>query len=307
MSPGGAPIHWDFTLQPFSPIITRLLDAVGARAVIEVGADRGDFTGELLDWASGSGAKITAVDPEPAPGLVALRESHPELNLVREPSPEALDALLPVQVAILDGDHNYYTLNRELSTIAEGQGETGLPLMLIHDIGWPHARRDTYYATDRVPEEHLRSPVQDVMVAPGHPGTVSAGIRFGWAAAEEGGPRNGVLTAVEDFLERRRGLRLAVIPAFFGLGVLWPEDAPWASAVAEIVEPWDSNPMLRRLEEVRLAYIIDRTRWGRQEEVLRAMLGSRAFGLVDRISRLRRKNDPTVSRERVRRALDDSP
>ena len=57
MSAGGAPAdraptHWDFTLLPFAALIRRLLDAVEPVTVVEVGADRGDFTGELLDWAA---------------------------------------------------------------------------------------------------------------------------------------------------------------------------------------------------------------------------------------------------------------
>ncbi len=97
MSAGGAPAdraptHWDFTLLPFAPLIRGMLDAVEPAAVVEVGADRGDFTAELLEWAAPSGAKVIAVDPEPAPELLRLAEGHPELTLLRERSPEALGA-----------------------------------------------------------------------------------------------------------------------------------------------------------------------------------------------------------------------
>ena len=40
---------------------------------------------------------------------------------------------------ILDGDHNYHTLSGELAAIAERAEGSGMPLLLIHDIGWPHA------------------------------------------------------------------------------------------------------------------------------------------------------------------------
>jgi hypothetical protein len=305
MSAGGEPIDWDFTLVPFAPLIVRMLDAVAPRVVIEVGSDRGDFTRELLGWASGRDAEVIAIDPEPAPELLELAEERPELRLVSEPSPDALADLPEPGVIVLDGDHNHYTLSRELSSIAEGASRTGLPLILIHDIGWPHARRDTYYAPARVPEEHRQPLAHDVLLAPGEAGTASVGVGFEWAAAREGGPRNGVLTAVEEFMSGREGLRLATLPAFFGLGVLWPEDAPWARGVAAIVGPWDGSPLLARLEEIRLAQIIDRTRLNRREEVLRSMLGSRAFGLVERLSRLRNRPDPLLSRDRVRRVLED--
>jgi hypothetical protein len=74
-----------------------------------------------------------------------------------------------------------------------------------------------------------------------------------YAAAErEGGPRNGVFTALEDFLDRRGDLQCAMLPPFFGLAVVWHPDAPWAQAVAEFVAPWDRNPVLERLEANRV-------------------------------------------------------
>jgi len=304
MSGGGAPIDWDFTLVPFAPLIGRLLHAVGPGVVIEVGADKGDFTRELLTWAAGGQTEVIAVDPEPAPELLEL-EQRSELRLVREPSPDALAGLPSPDAIILDGDHNHYTLSRELRAIANRSGDTGLPLTLIHDISWPHARRDTYYTPDRIPEEHRQPLAHDVLVSPGVAGTTSVGVGFEWAAAHEGGPRNGVLTAVEEFIAERSGVRLATLPAFFGLGVIWAQEAPWASPVAEIVGPWDGSPLLARLEEIRLAQIIDRTRLNRQQAVLRSMLGSRAFGLVERLSLLRNRREPLLSRERVRRVLQD--
>jgi hypothetical protein len=305
MPAGGTADHWDFTLLPFGCIITRLLDAVAPATIVEVGSDRGDFTRELLDWAGPRDAKVVAIDPEPAGELFELARARAELDLVRRPSPEALGEVPQAEAIILDGDHNYYTVTEELRLIEERSEGSGLPLLLLHDVGWPHARRDTYYSPGRIPEEHRQPLAHDVMVAPGEPGTVSTGIGFRWAAKREGGPRNGVLTAVEDFLDRRVGIRLRVVPAFFGLAVLWPERAPWDAAVTDVMEPWGSSPLLERLEEIRLAQIVERKRMDREEETLRAMLNSRAFAIAERIARIRASGSPSLSRERVRRALED--
>ena len=46
-----------------------------------------------------------------------------------------------------------------------------------------------------------------------------------WNAEEEGGPRNGVMTALEDFIaEHPRPLRKLVIPIYFGLAIVVEED-----------------------------------------------------------------------------------
>src|SRR4029077_14903233 len=205
------------------------LEAAAPRSVVEVGAFRGDFTNELLTWGTGAGVRVTAIEPLPQPELVALAKRHPELELIEKPSLEVLGEFPRADALIADGAHNHYTVLRELRLIAGGAGEEGMPLVLLHDVGWPHARRDTYYEPDRIPDEHRQPLVRDAVLAPDVTGIAELGLSFPWAAAREGGDGNGVLTAAEDFVRESEGLRLAVIPAFFGLGVLWRSDVPWAN------------------------------------------------------------------------------
>ena len=189
---------------------------------------------------------------------------------------------------------------------------------MFHDVGWPHARRDTYYAPERIPEEH-RQPLAHDVCSRRRAGRGGAGAcRYEWAAAREGGPRNGVLTAIEDFIAERDGPRLAVVPAFFGFGVLWHTDAPWAGEVAAIVEPWDRNPVLARLEADRVTHLcapgassrrsssrLER-RIAEQEQLLRALLDSQAFALGDRLSRLRQaRRAPPPGASRSSEALGE--
>ena len=160
--------------------------------MVEVGADRGDFTAELLDWAAGHwgpSQRRSILSPRRSCSswLGGVRSS----SLIRKPSPEALGEALPAGAIILDGDHNHWTLSAELRAIADRSAGAELPLLLLHDIGWPHSRRDTYYAPDRVPQEHRQPLAQDALVAPGNPGTASEGVRFEWAAEREGGPGTG--------------------------------------------------------------------------------------------------------------------
>jgi hypothetical protein len=170
--------------------------------------------------------------------------------------------------------------------------------------------------------EASRQPIHEgAGVFPGEPGIRPGGLPYRYAAAREGGPRNGVLTAVEDFVADREGLRLAVIPAFFGLGVVWHEHAPYADAVAERLEFWDGNPLLERLEANRVLHLASshfqlmqaaraNERAARQEAVLRRLLDSSAFGVAERLSRLRErigvaKWASVVSKDDIRRALGD--
>ena len=292
------------------------LDTIRAGSVLEIGAYEGDLTMELIAWAKESGAEIATVDPDPPAKLLERSRRHPELLLHRATSHEVLAGLgaLPDAV-IIDGDHNYFTLSDELRLIAELAGDRPLPLIMFHDVCWPHARRDTYYDADRVPEDQ-RPPIgEDVGVSPGDPGTDPLGLRFPWAALREGGPRNGTLTAIEDFMEPREGLRLAIVPAFFGFGALWPQDVKGADALVELLMPLDRHPVLDRLENNRVEQLLhghamrmrvfeleDRVR--EQEDLLRQMLDSRAFTIAEFVSRAYQRGEPTFSRERLRRTLE---
>jgi Methyltransferase domain len=306
------PNQLGYSLANVAEILLPCLDAAGAKSVLEIGAYRGELTKELLDWAASAGARVTAVEPDPRPPLRELAESLPELELLTETSHEALRRPERHDAVVIDGDHNYYTLSEELRLVFEKEGEP--PLVLFHDLCWPHARRDTYYAPERIPEESRQPLAHNAGLAPGEPGVVENGLPFTWAAEREGGEGNGTLTAIEDFMAERAGLRLAVVPAFFGFGVLWHEDAAWAPRVARVVEPWDRHPVLARLEANRVAHLVsnfararelerERERRNRQEELLYAMLGSSAFALAERLARLRTRGRPTFSREAIRRAL----
>src|SRR4051812_7404211 len=285
---------------------------------MEVGAYAGDLTAVLADWGAGSGARVIAIDPAPQKRLVALAEGRRELELVRETSLAALARLEPADAVIIDGDHNYFTVSEELRLIAEASGRE-LPLLQFHDVGWPHARRDDYYAPDQVPPEHRRPIHEGGGLHPDEPGIRFGGLPYRAAAAREGGPRNGVLTAVEDFVDARGGVRLAIVPAFFGLGVVWRTDAPWADAVADVLEPWDGNPLLARLEANRVFHLAEahhqlvraalaQQQTDAQRAVLQRLLDSSAFGVAERLSRLRHRlgigrEHPVVSKDELRRAL----
>lgn len=315
------PGRWAHSLVHLAEILVPCLDAAGARSVVEVGAYAGDLTRVLVDWASASGARVWAIDPFPQDDLVELDRTRGELELVRETSLDALRHIPLPDAVIVDGDHNYYTVSEELRLVGDRATGAGLPLLLFHDVSWPHGRRDDYFAPEEIPEQHRQPIAEGGGLFPGVPGVRPGGLPFRGSAAKEGGPKNGVLTAVEDFVAERGDLELAVVPVFFGLGVVWHREAPWADRVAEVVAPWNRNPLLERLEANRVLHLAvahfqfveaskAQASKTRQEAVLRRLLESSAFSLAERLSRLRTRvgiatGQSAVSKEEVRRALTD--
>ncbi len=132
-----------------------------------------------------------------------------------------------------------------------------------------------------------------------------------------------MLTAVEDFVSERDGVRLAVVPVFFGFGVAWHRDKPWAADVARILDPFDQHPVLERLEANRVRQLArghtwryelwqTRERLARQEAVLHRLLDSSAFSVAEQLSRLRARagvatEQSIVSKDDIRRVLEQGP
>jgi SAM-dependent methyltransferase len=316
------PGRWGHSLSNLAELWIPLLDAAAPRSVLEIGAYAGDVTRLLLDWAQDSGARIVSIDPDPQPELVALADEHAELELVRAPSHEALHTVERSDAVIIDGDHNYYTVSEELRLIAERAGDA-FPLVICHDVCWPHARRDAYYALEQIPEQHRQPTVELGHLFPGDPEIHAGGLLLYHhrVAQREGGPRNGVRTAIEDFVAVHPGIAMAIVPAFFGLAALWPTDAPWAEEVAAELDLWAGNAVLERMEANRVLHLASRElehdeaetqrahvewlqqRWSRSSALLETLLQSRAFSAAVWLSRLRRGGEPEFSKDEIRQLL----
>lgn len=316
------PGQWGASLINNGEAMIACLETAGAQSVVEVGAYAGDLTRFLLDWAETSKAQVWAIDPSPQKELVQLDAEREALILFQATSHEALKEMERADAYVIDGDHNYFTVTEEIRLIVEGDSKKNMPLLMFHDVGWPHARRDDYFAPDQVPDEHRQPTIEGGGLFPGLSRPRPGGLPYKWPAAEEGGPRNGVLTAVEDFVGTDEHLRFAALPSFFGLGVVWDSRASYSEALARLLAPLDRNPIIQRLEANRTYHLAAvhhqmmevtaaRQRIYRQEMLLRRLLNSSAFGLAEQLSRLRHRvgiapADAAVSKEEVLKVLNDS-
>jgi hypothetical protein len=316
------PARWGVSMAQVAEIMVACLDAAGVKSIAEVGAFAGDLTRVLISWAAQTGARVQAIDPAPQPELERLAEEHPELELIRRTSLDALPSITLPDAIVIDGDHNYYTVSEELRLIGERAAGAQLPVLLFHDVLWPHGRRDDYFDASAIPPE-ARHPQagESAGIYPGDPGTRAGGLPYPRSAAHEGGDRNGVLTAIEGFVANREEIRLAVVPAFFGFAVAWDTAAPSADALAGILDPFDRHPVLERLEANRVEhlareYLKQTEVWAlerqltRQRAVLQRLLDSSAFAVAERLSRLRdgagiAKEQPVVSKDEIRRVLGE--
>ncbi len=247
-------------------VVAPILDAARARRIVEVGALRGENT-ELMLHLLGPDAELHVVDPVPDFDPAEHEERFAgQYVFHRDLSVNVLGDLGPMDAALLDGDHNWYTVFTELRLLARAAraGGAPLPLCVLHDVCWPYGRRDLYYDPSNVPDEH-RQPWQRKGMRPGHkhlmPG--GGGMNSALANAEiEGGPHNGVMTGIEDFIAQYdKPLRLVVLPIYFGLAILVEQERlarqpALAAALDRLESPDGKDALLQLSEDIRLEAVI---------------------------------------------------
>ncbi len=212
---------WDVAIAP-------VLEAARARRVVEIGALRGETTVKMLDDL-GPEVELHVIDPVPEFDPSEHERQFPGRYFFHESlSLDALPTLEPMDAALIDGDHNWYTVYHELQALAKVARRAGapLPVLVMHDVGWPYGRRDLYYAPEQIPDE-FRQPFAEAGMNPGTKRLLRrGGLNPTMHNAEVGGgPRNGVMTALDDFVaEHDRPLRRLVLPIYFGLAIVADEE-----------------------------------------------------------------------------------
>jgi Methyltransferase domain len=208
--------------------VSPIVETAQPRRLIEIGAEFGWNTAPVLEYCRRTGAKLEVIDPAPPPALLEVLARYPAEHVYhRAKSLDVIPQIQPVDLVLLDGDHNWHTVYNELLAIFRGASEAGAapPIVVFHDIAWPYARCDMYY-TPLDLDPSARHPYADRGMLPGQSELTENGLNANFHnALHEGGPRNGVLTGIEDFIAGYgKPLAFRQLPFFNGLGILVPEE-----------------------------------------------------------------------------------
>ena len=248
------------SMTAFWVVIQELLHITRPARLVEIGGDQGECTQKFCAWASPHHAHVHVIETQPADALKHIVKQYQFATLHVGLSLEVLPTLERAACFVIDGDHNYYTVYNELKLITQYNQPD---LILLHDIGWPWGHRDMYYDLNTIPDKYRNNPVTEPNLGfvPGHPGVFpEQGFRshghFAFARVE-GGPQNGVLTAVHDFLIENLDYQLFTIDCVFGLGILVLKSAPYYSQIVTLLNRYTSNPLISLLEQDRLRSFIN--------------------------------------------------
>ncbi len=184
--------------------IVPLLAGERWRRVCEIGASMGETTDMLVSVPS---VGDTIIDPCLDCDLQEKYAKNPRISVRRGTSLEILPKLDETfDCMLIDGDHNWYTVYQELKIISSRNLLRRGGIIFFDDTEWPWGRRDMYYQPEMIPPEYLHSWDQEG-VEPGQSGISGESNPYAdfKKAPHEGGARNGVLTAIEDFLREHEG------------------------------------------------------------------------------------------------------
>lgn len=197
------------------PVLSFILDKVKPSSIAEIGSNKGITTRLIHQYTSKKKIALNVIDPFLDVSVKLLDN----INLFEMTSAEYFEGDNKSDVYFIDGDHNYQTVTIELESIKRLSGTSDL-LCFMHDVGWPWARRDLYYNPANCSDKeyaynqslHLET---DEFTYRGFPsGEVYA------MAKQYGGAKNGVQTAIDDFLKSNDELTYIKIPNVYGLGIL---------------------------------------------------------------------------------------
>lgn len=255
-------------MHPFwEPVIAPFFEIVKPAVIVEIGADEGINTARILEYCKKNKAHAHIIEPFPKYDPEYFHQKygtvfthHSELSLNALPHTGPMDAVL------IDGDHNWYTVFNELKLIEKicRDHHKNMPLIFVHDICWPYARRDMYYNPDNIPEEFRQPFAKKGLFA----GNAQLADKGGFNshlcnAISEGTPKNGVLTAVEDFLaENEKQMGFVKLSVIHGLGILFPAsfltDVPGFADFTDGLQPLGHlKSMLEAFEKDRITQIVD--------------------------------------------------
>jgi GT2 family glycosyltransferase/spore maturation protein CgeB len=245
---------WDIVIKP-------CLQAIEAKKIVEIGSDRGIGTQNIIEYCKQVQGEAISVDPFPKydykewekeyEGLFKL---YADLSLSRLPLLDNYDAIL------IDGDHNWYTVYNELKIVQKTFDGRGLPLIFIHDIDWPYGRRDLYYNPDNIPAAY-RQAYAKKGVLPDQLNLVDEGGLNDhlYNAIYENNIKNGVFTAIEDFIKeypKQEEIGFLHIAGIFGLGIIYNKHKH--KEIPVIIEGLHiTNSVRKRVEFERIKGLIE--------------------------------------------------
>ncbi|ALT69729.1 methyltransferase domain-containing protein [Methanobrevibacter millerae] len=230
-------------------IVLPLFKELKPKNIVEIGSEDGINTEKILSYCIKNNSYLITIDPHPLFDENKFSNQYGDhFKLIKDLSLNCLQEINDYDVILIDGDHNWYTVYNELKLIEKKFIGKKFPIIILHDVGWPYGRRDLYYNPKTIPKEFLHEYAKKGMLPDTPELLEKGGLNCNLNnAIYENGAKNGVLTAIEDFLhESKNDLSFSTIMAFNGLGIIYPNESSLKSKINNIIEKSDITFLLEK-------------------------------------------------------------
>ncbi len=237
------------SMSNFKEIFKDILVIMKPRMIVEIGCEYAGSTFQFLEYCKNNNAFLYIIDPSPFVDVdEVLKNYKGYYQFIKEKSVDALQIIPKADLYVVDGDHNYWTVVSELDLIFENN----IPLVILHDLGFPWARRDLYYNPTDIPKEYLHAHTYDYGVNVNDELVLNGGFHGAGHFAlslDTGHEKMGVLTAVEDFLKDNKHLIYQSIPLIFGIGFIASSETH--NLIKNIISPYQIE-LMAEIEKNRM-------------------------------------------------------
>lgn len=184
-------------------VIPIILNQFKVNDIIICGISDKVLLSKIFEYCDEKDAYYTAIDSN----------DFLEDNFINGHILEELPKLNNYDAIFINDDPNWYSVYNELNIIKKNNN---FPLVFICNNIFPHKKRDSYMNPNLIPEEFRKEYSRELILE---------GIHIYdsfYHATEENTPKNGVQTAIEDFLSENSSIGLMDIRFLNGITILYP-------------------------------------------------------------------------------------
>ena len=186
-------------------IIPFILKEFKVKKVVLTDLYDGKIYGELLNYANNNNLSIITINSNKN-----IESDYNDIAL------NILPTLNDYEAIFINDDPNWYTIFNELNIIKKNNKE--FPLVFICNNIFPHKKRDSYKNPDVIPDEFKNEFSRQLFLSD----DIKIKDNF-YHAIKENTPKNGVLTAIDDFLEINKSIGIMDIKFIDGITILYPK------------------------------------------------------------------------------------
>ncbi len=187
-------------------IIPFILKEFKVKKVVLTDLYDGKIYGELLNYANNNNLSIITINSNKN-----IESDYNDIAL------NILPTLNDYEAIFINDDPNWYTIFNELNIIKKNNKE--FPLVFICNNIFPHKKRDSYKNPDVIPDEFKNEFSRQLFLSD----DIKIKDNF-YHAIKENTPKNGVLTAIDDFLEINKSIGIMDIKFIDGITILYPKN-----------------------------------------------------------------------------------